>query len=126
MVINPTYPPESYEQKEIFRWSRLNISKNKHLKYLNASLSGVRLTVGQRTEMKRQGMVKGFPDIFLPYNNDSYSGLFIELKRVKGGVMSKEQKDWLEYLKSQKYLALRCNGHADSIELIKKYLNGKL
>ncbi len=126
MIIKPTYPPESYEQKEIFRWSRFNIEKNEHLKYLNASLSGVRLTVGQRTEMKRQGMVKGFPDIFLPYNNGKYSGLFIELKRVKGGVLSKEQKDWLEYLNTQGHLALRCNGHADAIELIEKYLTGQV
>ena len=85
-------PFEEWEQEQVFIWRNDNCEKYQDLKLLNGSLCGVRLRPGQWKKAKRQGMPKGFPDINLPIVCYPWSGLYIELKRVKGGVVSKEQR----------------------------------
>lgn len=116
-------PTELQEQIAVFNWVNLMIRKYPMLKYMNASLNGVRLTIGQATLAKKSGMIKGYPDIFLPYRNKTYNGLFIELKRIKGGIVSPEQKDFISFLNSQGYLAVVCKGSQEAIEAIQTYLN---
>lgn len=116
-------PTELQEQIAVFNWVNLMTRKYPMLKYMNASLNGVRLTIGQATLAKKSGMVKGYPDIFLPVRNETYNGLFIELKRVKNGVVSPEQKDFISFLNSQGYLAVVCKGSQEAIEAIQTYLN---
>ena len=117
------YPTELQEQIAVFSWANANLKKYPLLRYMNASLNGVRLTIGQATIAKRSGLLKGYPDIFLPVKNKEYSGLFIELKRVKGGVVSPEQKDFLSFLNSQGFKAVVCRGSKEAIETIECYLN---
>lgn len=117
------YPTELQEQIAIFSWANTQLDKYPLLRYMNASLNGVRLTIGQATIAKRSGLLKGYPDIFLPLRNKEYSGLFIELKRVKGGVVSPEQKDFLSFLNSQGFKAVVCRGSKEAIETIECYLN---
>lgn len=119
-------PTELQEQIAIFQWANLMTKKYPILKYMNASLNGVRLTIGQATLAKKSGMVKGYPDIFLPVRNKTHNGLFIELKRVKNGVVSPEQKDFISFLNSQGYLAIVCKGSQSAIETIESYLNNTL
>ena len=117
------YPTELQEQIAVFSWANTQLDKYPLLRYMNASLNGVRLTIGQATIAKRSGLLKGYPDIFLPLRNKEYSGLFIELKRVKGGVVSPEQKDFLSFLNSQGFKAVVCRGSKEAIETIECYLN---
>ena len=117
------YPTELQEQIAVFSWANTQLDKYPLLRYMNASLNGVRLTIGQATIAKRSGLLKGYPDIFLPLRNKEYSGLFIELKRVKGGVVSPEQKDFLSFLNSQGFKAVVCRGSVEAIETIECYLN---
>lgn len=42
---------------------------------------------------KREGVRKGVPDLYIPEWK-----LWIEMKRSKGGTISKEQKEWHRYL----------------------------
>ena len=115
-------PLEEWEQEQLFIWAQCNQNKYPDLKLLNGSLCGVRLRPGQRLKAKRQGMPKGFPDINLPVVCYPWTGLYIELKRVKGGVVSKEQKWWLKKLSEQGYYAVVAKGHKEAIKLIKNYL----
>lgn len=115
-------PPEAFEQEQIFLWKQRNHKKYPDLKFLNASLNGIRLYPGQRKKAKRQGLPKGFPDINLPVVCYPWVGLYIELKRVKGGIVSKEQKWWLEKLNEQGYYAVVAKGHEEAIGFIKGYL----
>lgn len=117
------FPTELQEQIAVFSWANTQLDKYPLLRYMNASLNGVRLTIGQATIAKRSGLLKGYPDIFLPLRNKEYSGLFIELKRVKGGVVSPEQKDFLSFLNSQGFKAVVCRGSKEAIETIECYLN---
>lgn len=57
-----------------------------------------------------------------PLKNSKYNGLFIELKRIKGGSVSKEQKDFISFLNNQGYLAVVCKGHKEAIVVIEQYL----
>lgn len=115
-------PLEAWEQEQLFIWRQRNQNKYPGLKLLNGSLCGVRLRPGQRLKAKRQGMPKGFPDIGLPIVCYLWTGLYIELKRVKGGVTSPEQKWWLEQLNEQGYKAIVAKGHEEAIKIIKEYL----
>lgn len=120
-----TSPLEAWEQEQIFLWKKCNQNKYPDLKLLNGSMCGVRLMPGQRVKAKRQGMPKGFPDINLPIVKYPWVGLYIELKRVKGGVVSPEQKWWLERLNEQGYYAVVARGHKEAIGFIKSYLGIK-
>lgn len=119
---------EYLEQVKLFEWARLYANKYECLKWLNSSQNGVRITnpMGAK-RAKKAGMSKGFPDIFLPYPTQLYAGLFIELKRpiVKGQskpIVSKEQKEWLEYLNSVGYKAVVAYGANEAIQIICDYL----
>jgi hypothetical protein len=58
-------------------------------------------------KFKRMGVKRGVPDIIIPMprvgSRSPYHGLVIELKRPDGKMsdVSEEQKDWLEWFKTQ-------------------------
>jgi hypothetical protein len=115
-------PTEFDEQCFVFKWCSFCESRYPCLKYIFSTLNGVRLTIRQAVNAKRSGNKKGVPDIILPYNNGTYSGLFVELKRVKLGSVSLEQKEFIKYLESQNYKALVCKGSESAINAIKEYI----
>lgn len=113
---------EYAEQVEIFNWAKRNEGTCPQLKLLNASLNGVKLTVGQAVKTKAIGMKAGYPDIFLPVARHGYHGLYIELK-ASGGVLQPLQKWWKDELTANNYLAIVCYGAEESINFIKNYLD---
>jgi len=115
---------ESGEQAALFAWARLAQGRYPELRLLNASLSGVRLFPGQARKAKTLGMVRGFPDVFLPVRKAGYGGLFIELKRPRGGKLTPEQRAWLAELGEQGYLAVCCRGFEEARTVIQSYLSG--
>lgn len=78
-------------------------------------------SVAYGAKMKRMGLRKGFPDIFIPTARKGFYGLFIELKRDKKSRVSAEQTAWITYLNKQGYKALICYGAAEAINEIEKY-----
>lgn len=115
-------PPESWEQEMVFAWIFAHEIHEPRLKLAYGTLNGVRLSVGLRVKMKNQGNRKGVPDIVLPAIGHKYNGLYIELKRVKGGKVSKDQKEYMELLRDQGYDAVVCKGHREAIDKIINYL----
>lgn len=75
----------------------------------NAAKRGYKLAA----MMTAEGMRKGIPDMFIPELR-----LFIEMKRRKGGVVSPEQKEWIEYLRSIGYQAEVCRGAEAAIAVL--------
>lgn len=63
-------------------------------------------SVAYGAKMKRMGLRKGFPDIFIPTARKGFYGLFIELKRDRQSRVSAEQIAWITYLNKQGYKAL--------------------
>ena len=75
--------------------------------------------------MKRLGLAKGFPDLFIPKAASGFYGLFIELKRDRTKKATSAQKEWITYLNAQGYRAVVCYGADEAIEEIKKYFGGR-
>ena len=85
---------------------------------------------GRRTRvngahMVAEGLKKGVPDICLPVARGGHHGLYIELKRERGGKVSPEQIAWIEALKNEGYVAAVCRGCDEAISLITGYLAGR-
>ena len=72
-------------------------------------------------QMKRIGMRKGFPDLFVPLPRRGYHGFFIEMKALKGK-LSTDQRMWLLRLKNAGYATAVCYGADDAIKLLDKYM----
>ena len=65
--------------------------------------------MSQGMALKAEGTSKGVPDLYVPEWN-----LWIELKRVTGGVLSPEQKDWIQYLESIGHRCIVGRGFEDA------------
>lgn len=119
---------ESQEQKAVIAWARLWAKQYPCLNWLHSSLNGFKfnnLKIAQRA--KAEGMTAGIPDLFLPFPNKNYNGLYIEMKRpyIKGEAkptLSEAQKQCLEYLNNVGYKAIVCYGSKEAIEVIKSYI----
>jgi hypothetical protein len=69
------------------------------------------------------GVSAGFPDIFIPICSGNFHGLFIEMKRQKGGILSTSQIEWINYLKAQGYYADVAKGCDEAIAIVDRYLS---
>ena len=72
--------------------------------------------------LKMEGVRAGVPDLFLPIAANGKHGLFIEMKRSKGGRLSPQQHDWLAYLSGADYQAHCCAGFDEASACIVSYL----
>lgn len=76
--------------------------------------------------LKATGVKRGVPDLFLPVpsiiNNAIISGLFIEMKKWKGGVVSEYQKNWQKELIKKGYCVKICHGWVEARNEIVVYL----
>lgn len=113
-------PTEHDEQKAVVKWFDMQYPA------LRGRLAAVP-NGGQRhpavaAKLKAEGVRKGFPDMMLLKPSGGYFGLFIELKRIKGGSVSAEQSDWLHWLNQQGFMAAVCKGADEARKTIQDYL----
>ena len=118
-----------YYKKEIPLESDEHIAVADYLKYLGVMFNhspneGIR-QVQYVQKLKRMGMLPGFPDFFIYEPRGVYHGLAIEMKRVKGGRVSEEQKECLKKLSDRGYYATVCRGFDEAKEVIDRYLKGE-
>ena len=117
-------PTESDEQKALMRWAAYNRGRYPELALLyHIPNEGQRdPRVGAR--MRAEGLRKGVPDLCLPVARGGSHGLYIELKRTKGGRLSPEQAEWIDGLLRQGYAACVCRGWEAASREIERYLQG--
>lgn len=72
--------------------------------------------------LKAEGVRRGIPDLFLAMPSCCFHGLFIEMKKTKGGVVSEYQKNIHEQLRNQGYDVAICKGWAEARQVICEYL----
>jgi len=107
-------PSEHQEQSTFVNWMRIQ-----HPSVRFAAIpNGTRTTVGAAVKAKKEGVSKGFPDLFIP----SWA-LFIEFKRQKGGVISREQESWMIHLESLGYTCKVARGFEDAVSIVKEHLH---
>ena len=73
-------------------------------------------------KLKAEGVRSGVPDLFLAYPTPFAHGLFIEMKKRKGGRVSDSQKPFISELNEQGYKAVVCHGAEAAINEIKRYI----
>lgn len=121
----PTVPLEDAEQRIIFQWAAMETAAHPELGLLYAIPNGGKRAIKTAIALKAQGVKSGVPDMCLPVSRGGYHGLYIELKRQKGGTVSETQKSWITALAGQGYKAVVCRGAEDAIGTIKNYLGGR-
>lgn len=121
----PVIPLEEIEQEHVFLWASMEERAYPELAMLYAIPNGGKRAIKTAVALKKQGVKRGVPDMCLPVPRGGFNGLYIELKRVKGGTVSDEQREWIAALNSQGYKAIICHGAEEAIEQIRGYLNGQ-
>jgi hypothetical protein len=72
--------------------------------------------------MKKEGVRAGVPDLFLAVPRGEFHGLFIEMKKPKGGRVSKNQSSMMKLLAAQGYASKVCCGWVEARVEIERYL----
>lgn len=113
---------EHEEQVALMRLVEMHRGRWPELGMLYAVPNGGDRHPAVAAKMKAEGVKKGVPDLCLCLPRGGYHGLFVELKRQKGGVVSPEQKAWLQALNAIGYRAEVCKGAAEAWDVIREYI----
>lgn len=119
-------PPatEAAEQTALFEWAELEKARYPELALMFHIPNEGKRSAATGAQMRAQGMKRGVPDICLPVPVGTFHGLYIEMKRTRGGIATEDQLFWLDALMGQGYFTALCRGWADAARVIKNYLRG--
>ncbi len=115
-------PSEDEEQTAVMEWTVLMEKQLPELRLLFHVANGGERHPAVASKLKRMGVKKGVPDLFLPVPRGGFHGLWVEMKRKKGGRVSDEQKAWIEDLEGQMYRCVVAHGCEEACDAIFKYL----
>ena len=115
-------PTESQEQTTLFQWAAMMAGKWPEMRLLHAIPNGGSRNPIEARHLKEQGVKAGIPDIFLPCARGGWHGLYIEMKRRKGGRVSIEQKKMIIALRDQGYCVEVCEGWEEARDIITAYM----
>lgn len=114
---------EAQEQEAVIRWAAMSTGMYPELALLfHIPNGGSRRDAREGAHFKKLGVKAGVPDLFLPVARGAYHGLFIEMKREKGGRVSEDQQGWLLALGNYGYATAVCHGYEEARETIENYL----
>jgi hypothetical protein len=107
-------PTEHEEQRELVRWFRQTWPGVRIFAVPNGGVRS-KATAGR---LKAEGVVSGVPDLFVPAWH-----LWVEMKRVKGGSLSKEQRAIIKQLESVGYWVVVGKGAEDAKRQISAFFD---
>jgi VRR-NUC domain len=129
IATNPLMPSEHDEQVAVFAWAATQLKRHPELALMFAIPNAGKRHVAYAVKLRDEGLKAGIPDIFLPvphylcdFNRFDYHGLWIEMKRKRGGVVSPEQKWWHQQLTENGYRVVVARGAVEAIAEIENYL----
>lgn len=109
-------PSEDQEQIKLATWLTMQGIR------FYAIPNGGKRNLFEALKLKRMGVVAGVPDLCIPVPSGGYHGLYIELKREKGGKVSTNQSEWLAFLSGKGYYAQVARGFEEAKEIVTHYL----
>jgi hypothetical protein len=121
-------PTEHQEQAEVVTWAELNRTRWPELALLFAVPNaggfqgGFKSNVVRVMRLRAQGVKAGVPDLCLPVPRQGKHGLYIEMKRLRGGTVSAEQRAWHIALRDVGHRVEVCRGASAAIEVLTDYL----
>lgn len=107
-------PTEHEEQRELVKWFR---QTHRGVR-IYAIPNGGQRSLAAAARLKVEGVSAGVPDLHVPAWK-----LWIEMKRIKGGVVSAEQKDWMTYLEGVDHWCIVGKGADDAKAKITAFFN---
>ena len=113
--------PEHGEQVKFIRWARSWLPENLR-SLIFAIPNGGKRNVITAIKLKAEGVVPGVPDIFFAWPRQGYHGLFIEMKKAKGGMVSEEQAAMHHRLTLAGYRVVVCHGACEASAEVAKYM----
>lgn len=113
---------EAIEQQHLFQWATFMSGRYPELRYLYHIPNGGSRNKKEAVNLKRQGVRAGVPDLDLPVARKGYHGLRIEMK-YGSNRPTKEQREWLGFLKKQGYATAVCYSWQDAVSVICRYLD---
>jgi len=117
-------PLEHDEQRALFQWAAIHEYILPELASLYAIPNGGHRHIAVARKLKAEGVKAGVLDVNLDVARGGYHGLRIEMKRVKGGGLSPDQKEWIKRHKDNGYRAEMCRGWVAATVVIMEYLRG--
>jgi hypothetical protein len=116
----PVIPREDHEQMKLVAWLDANFPDICY----HAIPNGEKRNKITGYRLKLMGVKAGYPDIFIAEPKERFPGLYIEMKRVKGGKLSPIQDTVISKLLKRGYAVKVCAGMEDAKGVILNYLNG--
>lgn len=110
VTINSRGVSEHLEQARLVMWFRQTYPDTLIFAIPNGGLR----SKSQALKLKVEGVVPGIPDLFIPAWR-----VWVEMKKAKGGVVSKEQQKIIKYLQSVNYCVIVCLGAEDAINQLR-------
>jgi hypothetical protein len=107
-------PTEAEEQAVFVQWLRL-----KGIHHFRVPNETYTKSWKQKAMNKALGVSSGVPDLFLLVDNQMIA---IEMKRIKGGKTTPNQKEWLARLNAANVPALVCNGAKEAIAFVESHI----
>ena len=117
-------PTEERECDTLIVWRDLQLGRWPELALLYHTANEGKRTPQQGARLKAMGMRPGVSDYFLPVARGGSHGLWIEMKRVRGGRVEPEQAQWIDSMLRQGYAACVCRGADEAIRVIEDYMRG--
>lgn len=105
-------PSEDWESQQLSAWLEAQGYTFSHLPLAAVSLK-------QRLKNARLGTRAGVPDYLIVLKSRKL--MFLELKRIAGGKLSSEQKNWLAAIESTGTIAVVCKGYKQAIAEVLKH-----
>lgn len=118
-------PSEDEEQATVMEWAMLMRNQRPELDLLFHIPNGAERHPAVAAKLKKTGVKAGVPDLFLPVARGGAHGLWVEMKRRKGGKVSQEQRGWIEALQLQGYVCVVAHGSDEACDAIWSYLEGE-
>lgn len=118
----PLVAYECQEQEALFEWAELAKRQYPELERMSHYPIGGKRDKAVAAALKRQGAKADLPDVFLPAMRGGYGGLYVELKRTKGGTLRDGQKAAIADLRAAGYRVDVCKGWEPAKDAIIDYL----
>ena len=115
---------ESQEQASLISWWKLAGPKLAPNVVLAAIPNGGARDAVTGARLKREGVVRGMPDLLLACPRCGRHALFLEMKTSRGRV-SDSQRNLFPLLEAQGYGVAVCHGWREAAETIEAYLAGR-
>jgi|JI9StandDraft_2_1071091.scaffolds.fasta_scaffold13081_6 hypothetical protein len=114
---------EYIQEEDWIHFECIQLLKNEfpHVEWISNILDGVYKGMLVRKHSKGMRNREGTSDIVILEPRKGFHGMCLEIKTLKG-VLSKEQKDFLQRMNQKKYLAIAAYGLDECFQLIREYL----